>query len=213
MSFREVKPTKTNLIELQNKLNFAERGKKFLKFKRQFLMNLIKDTWPEYQSRRKDFINYYRKILLKLNKVYEKMGKRALNLISKFSSIHYNPKLNINFSKEKGVIVPKIDFIWKEKNLPPYAFDTTTSHLDDLIKMLKELMLKIILFAESENIMHKAGFDYEKVNRRINGLKNVIIPDLELDIKKIKEILEEAQRESFVRLKKTKDLLKRKKES
>ena len=77
--------------------------------------------------------------------------------------------------------------------------------------MLKDLITKIITFAESENIMHKAGSDYKKVNRRINGLKNVIIPDLEMDIKKIREILEEVQRESFVRLKKTKDLIKKKK--
>lgn len=174
-------------------------------------MNLIEETWPEYQSRRKSFLNYYRKILLKLNKVYEKMGKRALNLISKFSSIHYNPKIDINYSKEKGIIIPKIDFKWKEKNLPPYSFDTTTIHLDILIDMLKKFMLQIIAFAESENIMHKAGFDYEKVNRRINGLKNVILPDLELDIKKIKGILEEVERENFVRLKKTKDLLKKSK--
>ncbi|MGV9171088.1 MAG: V-type ATP synthase subunit D [Promethearchaeia archaeon] len=206
-----MKPTKTNLIELEKKLDFAQRGKKFLKFKRQFIMNLIEETWPEYQSRRKSFLNYYRKILLKLNKVYEKMGKRALNLISKFSSIHYNPKIDINYSKEKGIIIPKIDFKWKEKNLPPYSFDTTTIHLDILIDMLKKFMLQIIAFAESENIMHKAGFDYEKVNRRINGLKNVILPDLELDIKKIKGILEEVERENFVRLKKTKDLLKKSK--
>ncbi|MFO8018840.1 MAG: V-type ATP synthase subunit D [Promethearchaeia archaeon] len=210
MSFRDVKPTKTNLIELKKKLDFIQRGEKFLKFKRQFLMNLIKDTWPEYNSRREDFLNYYRKIILKLNVIYEKMGKRALNLISKFSSIHYSPKVEVNYSKEKEIIIPKINFKWKKKNLPPYSFDSTTSHLDDLIEMLKQFMLKIISFAESENIMYKAGFDYEKVNRRINGLKNVLIPDLELNIEKIKDILEEEQRENFVRFKKTKDLLKKK---
>ena len=47
----------------------------------------------------------------------------------------------------------------------------------------------------------------KKINRRIRGLKNVIIPELQLEIKKIKEILEENERENYVRLKNTKDLI------
>ena len=47
----------------------------------------------------------------------------------------------------------------------------------------------------------------KQINRRINGLKNVITPRLESQIKQIKDILEEIERENYVRLKKTKDLI------
>ena len=49
--------------------------------------------------------------------------------------------------------------------------------------------------------------NFKKINRRLNGLKNIIIPELELNIKGIKGKLEEIERENFVRLKKTKDLI------
>jgi len=53
----------------------------------------------------------------------------------------------------------------------------------------------------------KVALSFKKINRRINGLKNVIITRLGSNIKQIKEILEEIERENYVRLKKTKDLI------
>ncbi|MFX0138413.1 MAG: V-type ATP synthase subunit D, partial [Candidatus Hodarchaeota archaeon] len=53
----------------------------------------------------------------------------------------------------------------------------------------------------------KVAINFKKINRRINGLKNVIIPNLESTIKQIKEILEEIERENYIRLKKTKDFI------
>jgi len=53
----------------------------------------------------------------------------------------------------------------------------------------------------------KHALNFKKINRRINGLKNVIIPRLKLNVKHIKTILEEVDRESFVRLKKIKDII------
>ena len=68
----------------------------------------------------------------------------------------------------------------------------------------------MIALAKDEDLMLKYGLNYNKVNRRINGLKNVIIPGYKSDLKKITEILEEMGRDGFVRLKKTKDLITKK---
>jgi V/A-type H+-transporting ATPase subunit D len=65
--------------------------------------------------------------------------------------------------------------------------------------------------AEKEGLMLSFSQNFKKINRRINALRNIIIPGQELEIKKIKEILEETDRENYVRLKKTKDLLAKKK--
>ena len=57
------------------------------------------------------------------------------------------------------------------------------------------------------------SYSYRKINRRIKGSKNIIIPEFQLDIKKIKDILEENERENYVRLKNTKDLITKEVES
>jgi len=76
-----------------------------------------------------------------------------------------------------------------------------------LNRNLKDFFQNIFRFSEREDLMLKHALNFKKINRRINGLKNVIIPRLRSNIKQIKAILEEVDRESFVRLKKIKDLI------
>ena len=95
----------------------------------------------------------------------------------------------------------------REELLPAYSFENTSHYLDDLITVLIKFFNQIIVFAMLEDIMLNISYSYRKINRRIRGLKNIIIPELQLDIKKIKGILEENERENYVRLKNTKDLI------
>lgn len=76
--------------------------------------------------------------------------------------------------------------------------------------MLEDFFNNLIKLAEIEDLMLKYALSFKKVNRRINGLKNIIIPNLSIEIKKIKMILEEIDRENFVRLKKIKNMLNKK---
>jgi len=187
------------------------RGENFLEFKREQLIFQIKRIWNEYEALRKRFLKLYMKALIKLNQNYKERGKRGILLISKLSKIQYKASVNVQYKKSVGIIIPKInyEFIQKEK-LPAYTFNNTSHYLDDLIIILKKLFEVIILFSEIEDLILKLSLKFKKINRRINGLKNLIIPRLEINIKQIKDILEEIQRESFVRLKKTKDLILKK---
>jgi len=82
--------------------------------------------------------------------------------------------------------------------------------LDELIVMLQDFFENLIFMAEKEGLMLNYSQNFKKINRRINALRNIIIPGQELEIKKIKAILEETDRENYVRLKKTKDLIAKK---
>ena len=136
------------------------------------------------------------------------MGKNGLNLISKLSRIQYKPRIHIENIKRMGILVSQVDYeIFEEEKLPAYTFDNTSHYIEDLINTLKKLLESISKFSEIEDLILKVSINFKRINRRINGLKNVIIPKLKLDIKQIKEILEESERENYVRLKKTKDLI------
>ena len=67
MSFRTLKPTKTNLINLQKRLSFAIKGENFLELKREQLINQIKYHWNDYVRSRDAFYQIYREILIKLH--------------------------------------------------------------------------------------------------------------------------------------------------
>jgi V/A-type H+-transporting ATPase subunit D len=209
MSFREIKPTKSNLLDLEDRLDFVDKGKDFLDYKRTQLIQEIRNIWENYKNQRKRFFNQLQKAMWNLNETYKEQGKRSVSLISLLGKIQYKPRVELKYSKKMGVAVPRLDLEFdKEEKLPPYAFNNTSKHLDTLMGILKDLFEKMILLAETEDVLIKYAFNFQKVSRRIQGLKNVIKPRIQSDIKKIERILEETEREDFTRLKKTKDMIK-----
>ncbi|MFX0021541.1 MAG: V-type ATP synthase subunit D [Candidatus Hermodarchaeota archaeon] len=208
ISFREIKPTKTNLINLQKRLSFAVKGQNFLEFRREQLIFQIKKLWKDYNIQRKELVTLFKETLNLLIHTYEEMGKNGLYLISKLSRIQYKPTIQIQTVKKMGIVVSQVYYeLFQEEKLPAYTFENTSHYLDDLFLKLKDFFYKIIEFSEIEDLLLKVAINFKKINRRINGLKNIIIPKLKYNIKQIKEILEEIERENYVRLKKTKDLI------
>ncbi|MBY9002804.1 MAG: V-type ATP synthase subunit D [Candidatus Lokiarchaeota archaeon] len=211
MSFRAIKPTKTNLMNLQKKLNFAIKGAKFLELKREQLMDQIKNHWKNYIRSRDIYYQLYRESLIKLHESYKEMGKRDLVLISEMSRIQYKPVVNIRQVKKLGMTTSEIKFnLDTTQKLPAYSFENSSHFLDSLVLKRREFFDALIIFAEQEDILINYALNLKKINRRINGLKNNIIPSFTLDIKLIRGMIEEIDRENFVRLKKTKDLIKKK---
>jgi V/A-type H+-transporting ATPase subunit D len=195
-------------MTLSKRLNFATKGETFLEFKREQLILQIKQVWKEYKAIRTEFLILLKQALLKLNNTYQEMGKYGLNLISKLSNIQYNPVVDIQYKKKAGIILSQVKYkLSREENLPAYTFENTSHYLDDLIVILNQLFTVLINFSEIEDLLFKYSYNFKRVNRRINGLKNIIIPQLKVDIKKIRDVLEEIERESYIRLKKTKDLI------
>jgi V/A-type H+-transporting ATPase subunit D len=195
-------------MSLQKKLTFAVKGENFLKFKLEQIIFEIKKNWDNYLKQREIFLKLYKETMIKLNQTYKEMGKRELNSISKLSKIQYNPMITINYIKKIGTLVPIIDYeLIREESLPAYSFENTSHYLDDLIILLIKFFENLIIFSQSEDLLLKLSLTFKKINRRINGLKNVIIPELQIDIKKIKAVLEEIERENYVRLKNTKNII------
>jgi V/A-type H+-transporting ATPase subunit D len=195
-------------MTLRKRLVFAEKGENFLEFKREQLIFQIKKLYKDYLAYRKKFIKVYSEALKKLYKTYKEMGKRNLTLISKLSNLQFTPTINVQYVKKIGIVVPEITYELKqEEKLPAYTFENTSHYIDDLNRMLKDLFLNIFRFSEREDLMLKHAINFKKINRRINGLKNVIIPRLKQNVKHIKAFLEENERENYIRLKKIKDII------
>lgn len=208
ISFRKVKPTKSNLLDLEERLEFVDKGKEFLDYKREQLIREIRNLWVDFRSQSRQYYKTLAKVMLKLNQTYQTMGKRNFIISSKMSQIQYKPEVDIKYLKKIGLQIPRIDInLERERKLPAYSFEKTSKDLDELIMILPEFIEKLVLLAEAEDVLIKYAENFKKISRRINGLKNVTKPRLEEQIKKIEKILEENERENLVRLKKTKKII------
>jgi V/A-type H+-transporting ATPase subunit D len=198
---------------MQTKLNFAIKGKNFLGYNREQIIVQIKKFWPEYQTLKDDFLILFKKLILKLHETYSGMGKLKFIEISQISKLQHKPLISIKNKKVHGILLPKIEFeLTSSEQLPSYSFLDTTHNLDDLIIILKEFFRILIFLAESEDKILKFALYYKRVNNRINGLKYIIVPELQVTIKRLKEFLEEAERENRIRIRFVKKLILNKKE-
>ena len=81
------------------------------------------------------------------------------------------------------------------------------------IKKFQEALQLIIKLAEVQSTITRLATEIQSTKRRVNALKNIVIPRFDSTIRWISLTLGEQEREEFVRLKKVKARLEAKEES
>lgn len=198
MSIRDL-PTKNNLIKLQNFINQSKQGHKLLEQKKIILTREL----DKYKEKEKALKDKGRNILkeaqnsLKLSNV--DIGIESMINLSDIVK-EDNDVIDIKYKTIMGVEIPSI--ISQETEIAPiYGLYNTTSNIDETIIRYNKLKKYIIELAEIENIIFRLEKSIEKVQRRANALKEIIIPRDEKIAKKIQEILDETDIEEFSRMK------------
>jgi V/A-type H+/Na+-transporting ATPase subunit D len=207
MSFQNVKPTKPELNRLKKKLQFSIRGEGLLEIKREQLLNSLKKILNSYFEQRNEMQTNIMKDMAILERTYETIGKGKVERISRLNEATLKPSVEISYIHEMGVDIPKIELKIDEKPLPTYSITDTSLHLDILIKRLKKTLKSLVELAELDSKMYRVAEDNKKIQRRIDALDDIIIPELKGGIRTIEEILNDEEREEFIRMKKIKDFL------
>ncbi|UYP47857.1 V-type ATP synthase subunit D [Candidatus Lokiarchaeum ossiferum] len=207
MSFQNVKPTKPELDRLKKKRQFSVRGENLLEIKREQLLNSLKTILDKNFSIRSEMRSEILKDMDLLEKTYETIGKRKVDRISRLNEVTLKTSVEINYIHEMGIDVPKLELHFQDKPLPSYSYGDTTLHLDILLKRLKTTLGRLIEIAEVDSMMYRLAEDNKKIQRRIDALDDIIIPQLDGNIHTIEEILNDEEREEFIRMKKIKEFL------
>lgn len=204
MAIRDIKPTRSELIELKKRIKLAESGHKLLKMKRD---GLILEFF-ELLNRAKD-------VRSELDTAYavanEKIGlakavEGAVSIKSTAFALKDIPHIELKSKNVMGVVVPKIESSQIRKNLcnRGYGIIGTSSCLDEAVETHETLVEKIIVAAEIETAMKKLLDDIERTKRRVNALEFRVIPELTGAERFIELRLEEMERENTFRLKRIK---------
>lgn len=191
-------PTKNNLIRLQGKIKLSKQGQELLE-KKKFILTIEKN---KYQDKKKELENniqeMFKDAYLKLEKAIIDIGIDDLTEISK--QLENDDSINIKYMSIMGVEIPSVIYDKKEFKLG-YGLYNTTISVDEAILAFNNIKYKLIEMAEIENIIFRLDKSIDKVQKRSNALKDIIIPNDEKIEAEIKGILEEREREEFSRLK------------
>ena len=199
MSIRDL-PTKNNLIKLQTSIKQSKDGYRLLEQKK-LILTRERDKYIEKQKELKlngEQILLEAEETLKLANV--DIGIKSMIDLSDDVQEDING-IDIKYKTIMGVEIPSVIKIENNNLTPIYGFYNTTSNVDETIIKYNKVKEYLINLAEIDNIIFRLEKSIDKVQRRANALKEVIIPRDENIAKKIQEILDETDMEEFSRLK------------
>lgn len=207
MSFKNLKNTKPELDSLKKKRIFSIRGENLLDLKRVQILKLLREYSKDYFNLRLKMRDHLLEDIKLLKKTYETIDIRKINRIANFTKATLEPEIKITYIHEMGIDVPKIELILPKKQFPTYSYSSTKLSLDILIKRLNEVLVIIMKLAESDYLLYHVAEENKKVTRRIDALDEIIIPRLTAGILTITEVLNDEEREEYVRMKNIKEFL------
>jgi V/A-type H+-transporting ATPase subunit D len=204
MALRDIKPTRSELINLKKKIRLSERGYNILKMKRDGLILEFFKVLEDAKTSRGELQGKYQQAseMIALSNTVE----GTIRLKAAAFSVRETPEITLKPKNIMGVVVPEITSTKVKKRLLErgYGLIGTTSVLDETATAYEDLMESIIRSAEIESTMKKLLDEIESTKRRVNALEFKVIPELTEARDFIKMRLDEMEREELFRLKKIK---------
>jgi V/A-type H+-transporting ATPase subunit D len=204
MALRDIKPTRSELINLKRKIKLSERGYKILKMKRDGLILEFFKVLAEAKDRHGGLLEKYSKAVDMMALANTVEG--AIGVKSAAFSVKEVPEISLKSKNIMGVIVPEIDSSKVRKSLVDRGYGVlgTSTVIDETATAFEELVEVIIVSAQIETTMKRLLDEIESTKRRVNALEFKVIPELTAAQDFIKMRLDEMEREELFRLKKIK---------
>jgi len=205
---RKFLPTKIELIRIKRSLSVARAVYKILEDKREVLLRRLDELIEQASKAREDLWAPLSDAYRALFDSYLKLG--PLTVESMAATIPKVVKLSLKMQRIIDVTVPSIQL--KDSPLTlSYGFADTSSALDAASLAMRQVLPAILRAAEIENSIFRLASELERTQRLLNALEYIIIPQYEEAVRTISSTLEQHEREEFVRLKKIKRILERRK--
>ncbi|SFL25472.1 V/A-type H+-transporting ATPase subunit D [Halogranum rubrum] len=201
---KDVKPTRKELMEIEDRIDLSERGHDTLEQKRDGLIMEFMDILDQAQEVRGGLSENYEDAQRKLNMARAMEGDVAVRGAA--AALKEHPEITTQSKNIMGVVVPVIESSRVKKSLDQrgYGLLGTSARIDEAAEAYEELLESIILAAEVETAMKKMLEEIETTKRRVNALEFKLLPDLYENQEYIEQKLEEQEREEIFRLKKIK---------
>ncbi len=205
----QISPTRSALLASKASLKTASSGADLLKRKRDALIGeffaLVKDAL----AAREELAAVSKGAYVSLFSAKAWDSPEAVESLS----LAQPGNLNVNMQIESiyGVKVPKIE-VPDGRREATFSPITVGAHTARAATDFGGVMQAMIRVAGTETKLRRIGEEIKKTSRRVNALEQVVIPGIQDDIRFIRGVLDQREREESFRLKKIKAKLEREKD-
>ena len=174
----DVKPTRKNLMEIEERIELSEKGHDTLEQKRDGLIMEFMDILDQAQDVRSNLEDDYERAQRRIDMARAMDGDIAVRGAA--TALQDHPEITTESKNIMGVVVPQIESTRVRKDLDQrgYGLVGTSARIDEAADAYEELLEMIILAAEVETAMKKMLEEIEKTKRRVNALEFKLLPEL-----------------------------------
>ena len=201
----DIKPTRSELINLKRRIKQTKNGYKLLKMKRDGLFHEFRTLLGEMIEAKKDLTEAY--VLAKARIDLANAIEGGLKVRSAAIANSNPPEVEVERRNIMGVVVPSVSGTnlkqaFGEREI---GFTGSSPYIDEAADSFGDLIEKIVKASEMEATLKRLLAEIEATKRRVNALEFKVIPEMEEAQVFIQLRLEEMEREETFRLKRFKN--------
>ena len=200
-----IHPTRTELLQLREKVGSVSNSVAILKARRQALIREFLGSVRPFLRSRDAIRAEYRQAL---DELHLSMGHEGLTFVDTLAA---------SSARELGVDVAERNVMGVRYREPTmwgtvvrspdqrdYGYASTTPHLEESILLFEQIAEQVLAIAAFESRLTRLGEEIQHVTRRTRVLEERVLPRLRADIRRIAQYLGEREREAHFRLKRFK---------
>ncbi|MCG8571852.1 MAG: V-type ATP synthase subunit D [Spirochaetes bacterium] len=194
MAKQNIPPTKSNFLKLKQTSSIAQEGYQLLDQKREILVMELMSYLERIKAVEKELYHLFHLAYQSLKKTFCSIGHEEATKRVRF--INYDYPVRKRMTKILGIQMPSIEVDTKKISLQ-YSFLNTNATVDETTSCFLNLIGIICEMAEMRAIVWRLSQEVKKIQRRVNALEKIVIPNTEETLKYIEDTLEEREREAL----------------
>jgi len=200
----QVSPTRMNMLAKKAQIKLAKQGVDLLKKKRDALVQEFFAIVTKLMDARKklDGLSHHAYRSLMISKAID--GERTLKSVALAGE--RDIKVGMLEKSIWGVKVPVLSYDDARRNFTERGYSPTgvSSRVDVTAEKFEDIITLLLQIASVEVHLKRLGAEIKKTSRRVNALEENLIPNLNMQTRFIRNVLEERAREDTFRLKRIK---------
>ena len=195
-------PTRDQLLSLRRQIVVVQYGKLLLEKKRDALLRAIEDDRRLFKELEKRFSDLCGKLSFSYSLVRIFDGHFALRVLKPVSPpLEIHSALHVLMGCRYPQFESPYDGLAAESEGLAYDPALASLNLDDLLKSLEEGKPLVWEYINKKAKLQALDRELKRTLQKINTLQHLLLPTLEKDLKRIREILSERERQELFNIK------------
>jgi V/A-type H+-transporting ATPase subunit D len=200
----QISPTRTELLTRKSQIKLAQQGAELLRGKREALVREFLSEIRSFRAERDEMLRTLIEAAQSLMRSLSVDGPEAV------ASAGFSARKSVEIEVEErniwGTRVAEVrsDFSVRTPQDRGYSVVGTSARVDETVERFEATLEMILKVAPKQQKLSRLAEEIRKTSRRVNALEQRLLPSLSEQVRYIRGVLDQREREDVFRLKRIK---------